>query len=335
LAGNSKINIAINSDLTVSCVCHDGDGSAHIGDLKRESLAEVFAGETAERFRTQLSAGRLPTPFCARCVDLCTLPRDEARQAAQEYRLPGFVMMENTSACNLRCRSCPRPAIRRLRSQASMSLADVEAVARQLQEAGVRQIAYLNYGEPFLSAHIRQELEIVRRINPGLRINTSTNGMFLDSDEKREAALLVDEMQVSLDGISQTMVNKYQRGMDFERTRRNLKALVEYRDARGMTRPVIVWKYILFWWNDRRQYLEQAVEMARAAGVDRILFEPTLSPIYGVSLRYRLGLLAGIGRPCGTGFEVVLRRGPDEDRPDVPGDRLDEDLLALQPAGGS
>lgn len=54
LAGNSQTNIAINSDLTVSCACHDADGSAHVGDLKRESLAEIFAGETAGRFRDSL-----------------------------------------------------------------------------------------------------------------------------------------------------------------------------------------------------------------------------------------------------------------------------------------
>lgn len=243
-------------------------------------------------------------------------------------------MMENTSACNLRCRSCPRPAIRRIRSQVSMSLADVEAVARKLKEAGIRRIAYLNYGEPFLSAQIRQELKIVRRINPGLQINTSTNGMFLDSDEKREAALLMDEMQVSLDGISQGMVNKYQCGMDFDRSYRNLKALVEYRDNRGKRRPLIVWKYLLFRWNDRRRYLQQAIEMARAAGVNRILFEPTLSPFYGVSLRYHLGLLAGIGRPCETGFEVVLRPEPAEDSPVAASERGHEGPLVLQPASG-
>jgi hypothetical protein len=203
-----------------------------------------------------------------------------------------------------------------------MSLAEIEEVAWKLQETGVRQIAYLNQGDPFLSARIRQELEIIRRINPGVWITTSTNGMLLDSDEKREAALLLDEMQFSIDGISQRMANKYQRGMDFERTRRNLKALVEYRDSRGATRPAITWKYLLFSWNDRRLYLRQAIEMAREAGADRVLFEPTWSPLYGISLRYRLGLLAGIGRPCEDGLEIILRPGPAE------GPRLECEICA-------
>jgi pyruvate-formate lyase-activating enzyme len=315
LAGNSQIGIAINSDRTVSCTNHDVDGSGRIGDLKRESLVEILGGEAARRFRAQLAAGYLPTPLCARCGDLRMVPKEQAADAAREYRLPQFVMLENTSACNLRCRSCPRSAIRRIRSKVSMSPAEIEEVAWQLKAAGVRQIAYLNQGDPFLSARIRQELEIIRRAVPGVRINTSTNGMLLDSDEKREAALLIDDMQFSVDGISQRMVNKYQRGMDFDRARRNLKALVEYRDRRGAKRPFVTWKYLLFCWNDRRRYLRRAIEMAREAGADRILFEPTWSPLYAVSLRYRLGLLAGIGQPCDDGFEVVFRPVPKEDSP--------------------
>jgi hypothetical protein len=307
LAGNSKINVCINSDLSVSCNCHDVDGSGHIGDLKRESLAEVFSGEAAGRFREQLAQGRLPTPMCARCCDLRIVPKDKARRLAHRHHLPGFLMVENTSACNLRCMSCPREKIRRIRSKACMSLEDVTKVATQLREAGIKQVAYLNLGEPFLSKNIRRELEIIREINPGIWINTSTNATLIDTDDKRDAALLIDKMEVSLDGCSQETAGRYQRGLDFETAYRNMQALVEYRDAKGSSRPQIVWKYLLFRWNDRKKYLSRAVEMARQAKVDAILFEKTVSPLHGISLRSYLGLHDDIGEGVEGGRLVALR----------------------------
>lgn len=307
LAGNSDINVCVNSDLSVSCNCHDVDGSGWIGHLGRASLADVFAGPVAQRFRQELAAGRLPTPQCARCCDLRTVSKDKAERLVDRYRLPTFLMVENTSRCNLQCTSCPRPQIRRLRAKPSMSLDDVRRVAQQVREAGIASVAYLNFGEPFLSQNIRQELEILREENPGLRINTSTNAMLIDCDEKRQAALLVDRVQISLDGIDQAMVTRYQRGMDFARAFQNMRSLVEYRDARGASTPVIVWKYLLFWWNDRKQYLTTAIELGREAGVDELFFEKTVSPFYGVSWRYRLGLLNDLGEKSDWGIGLKLR----------------------------
>lgn len=307
LAGDSDINLCINSDLTVSCSCHDVDGTGRIGDLNRASLAEILQGATARQFRQQLALGRLPTVQCARCCDLRRVPREAALRLADRHRLPEFIMVENTSRCNLRCTSCPRPQIRKLRAKHSMSLGDVERVAREVRDAGITSIGYLNFGEPFLSKNIRRELEILRELNPRLHINTSTNGTAIDCDDKREAALLVDKIQISLDGIDQAMAARYQRGMDFARAFDNMRSLVEYRDRRGRSRPVIVWKYLLFWWNDRKEYLQTAVARGREAGVDEVFFEKTVSPFYGVSWRYYLGRLNGLGEKGDWGIRVPLR----------------------------
>ena len=63
LAGQSETNLCVNSDLTVSCTCHDVDGSGRLGDLGRDSLAGILSGPTARRFREELARGRLPTAF--------------------------------------------------------------------------------------------------------------------------------------------------------------------------------------------------------------------------------------------------------------------------------
>ncbi len=315
LAGDSQVNVCINSDLTVSCSCRDFDGSGRVADLKGDRLADAFHGPVAGIFRRQLAAGTLPTTACARCWDLRMVSRDEARRRQHEVRLPSFIMVENTSACNLKCVSCPRFKVKNIRGRRSMSLDDVRRVAQELQQAGVREVAYLNLGEPFLSKRLRGELEIIRQWNPGIKINTSTNGVLVSTDRQREAALLFDHIQFSLDGINQETASRYQRKTDFGRVYENMKQLVAFRDERGLTRPRIIWKYLLFRWNERRRQMLTAVDLARAANVDELWFERTVSPFYGLPWRSYLGFNRDIGDHDEGERRIVFREASDPAEP--------------------
>ena len=308
LAGASGYNICVNSDLSVSCNCSDVDGSGHIGDLGTQTLDEIFSGPTATRFRRELFAGRLPTSWCARCVDLRVVGRTGAKRTVESFHAPlRAVMVENTNACNLRCLSCARSSIGRTRARRSMSLDDVKRVADEIARSDVRSVSFFNLGEPFASTNIRREIEILREAVPDLTIVTSTNGLLIESDDAREAALLFDAVSFSIDGVSTPMVRRYQRGGDFARAWGNMRELVRLRDARGLDRPRVIWKYVLFNWNDRGDVIERALALGRAAGVDEMLFRGTFSPAYGMSLRYHLGLMDGLGEPTWRGRRVRLR----------------------------
>ena len=74
-----------------------------------------------------------------------------------------------------------------------------------------------------------------------------------------------------------------------------------------MAQPILEWKYLLFNWNDRRETIERAIELAKEAGVDAISFWPTSNPFWGISWRYRLGLLNHVGVKSWKGREVDLR----------------------------
>lgn len=80
-----------------------------------------------------------------------------------------------------------------------------------------------------------------------------------------------------------------------------------YRDKRRLARPLIVWEYLLFWWNDDRPYLQTAMDVGRQAGVDEMRFEKTVSPYYGISWRYYLGRLDDLSQKFADGFRVRLR----------------------------
>ena len=344
LGGESEYNLTVNCDLTVSCTCQDYDGSAHLGDLNKNSFQEVFFGPVAQRFRAALAKGKLPIMTCTRCGDLVRVPKSQSRAvtglpggaggvarpaaatgsqsppsaaerdldrqifAGPKPRLPyRGMLLENTVRCNIDCIGCDRQSAARIRTTQQMELDKLSRMADLVHDLGLEQLFYLNLGEPFLSPNIGPELALLRQKNPKCRIVISTNSIVLNTDAKREAALNASHIYFSIAGVDEPMLKKYEHRGDFQKAYDNMKALVAYRNARGLTTPLLEWKYLLFNWNDHPQTITQAVEMARAAGVDTISFWPTHNPFYGYSYRYALGRLNHVGVKCWKGREVDLR----------------------------
>lgn len=309
LAGQSSYNICINSDMSVSCNCRDNDGSGHIGDLSVQTLEEVFAGETADRFRRALGRGRLPIRTCCSCPELCPVSPQEAEKQIAVHQMPvEGLMVENTIACNFHCASCSRAEVTRIRRKMTLSDRDVQVISSTIKKHRIKQISFFNLGEPFCSPNILRHLQFIRNDNPDVRIIISTNGTLLNTAEKREAALLADDLTFSIDGVDDRTLTRYQRGGDFARAYANMEAMVRLRDSQTRRTPIINWKYVVFNWNDRRWMIEKAVGLARKAQVDLVSFVPTRVPVYGFSWRYYLrGYLKDLGNASWRGREVWIR----------------------------
>lgn len=316
LSGESNYNICINSDLTVSCNCGDYDASGHIGNLAEDTLGDIFEGEIAQAFRDDLAVGKLPISSCTACVELTSSTRKLAKEKSKNWKLPRKgIMVENTVVCNYQCLACDRGVVdtRKRNNGRSggrlMSADDLEIVARTIQKYGIEQIFYHNLGEPFLSKNILQEMEIIRKFNPDTRIIISTNGTFVEGDTKLRAAMLFDEIHVSIDGSNQQTLEKYQIGGDFERSFRNMESMVRYRDERFLTKPLIEWKYVVFKWNDSEEDIIQAIELAKKANVDRISFcKGGMPEGKGESRRYVVSsFFNNLGHESWQGRELVLR----------------------------
>ena len=305
LVGEADYDITINSDLTVSCNCQDYDGTGHIGDLRKNSFEEIFFGLVAQKFRDDLAEGKIPIPTCVRCGSFRRLAKNAA---LPKPRLPyRGMLLENTVLCNVDCIGCAREGAANVRTKKTMPLAELSQMADLAARLKMERIFYLNLGEPFLSPTICQELPLLRSKNPDCYIRVSTNGVLLNTDAKREAALNLSDIQFSIHGISDAMCEKYMIRSSFEKAYTAMKAMVEYRDARGLKKPFLEWKYLLFNWNDSPKTIARAIKMAKEAGVDIISFWPTNNPFYGISWRYRLGLLNNIGVKTWKGREVFLR----------------------------
>ena len=332
LGGESDYNLTINCDLTVSCNCQDYDGSGHLGDLNKNTFKELFFGPVARRFREELAKGKLPVLTCTRCGDLARVPKSQSwavtgapggaarAGSGTETDLAGEIyagpkphlprrglLLENTVRCNIDCIGCDRQSAARIRTTTQMELDKLSRMADLVHELGVESLFYLNLGEPFLSPNIGQELPLLREKNPNCRIVISTNGMVLNSAAKREAALSASHIFFSIAGVNDAMLKKYEHFGNYEKAYANMKAMVDYRNAQGLTQPLLEWKYLLFNWNDHPRTIAQAMELAKAAGVDAISFWPTHNPFYGYSFRYALGRLDHVGVKSWKGREVDLR----------------------------
>jgi hypothetical protein len=181
----------------------------------------------------------------------------------------------------------------------------------------VETIFFFNLGEPFISNSVLEQVQHIRSANPDARIVTSTNGVLLDTPEKLEAALLMDYVYVSLDGIDQRTVEEYQVGGDFERTYRNMSRLIELRNEHdrkgsGVTLPIIEWKYVTFRHNDQPEHIRAAVGLARRAGVDVLGFCRGAAPLPKRSLRFgRDPVFAEVGTRLGENIIVNFAGIPE------------------------
>ncbi len=314
LAGEADHSLSILCDMMVTCCCEDHSPASTIGDLSASSIEECMNSEAAKQLKHRLASGHLPLLNCVTCRSLRSCREDEAKQHENEHGVPRCdVLIENTVLCNISCEGCPRLHAVKLRKKTMLADEDMERIATDLGGHGVEQISFLSSGEPFLHKNVWNQLKILRKNNPNARIVTSTNGQMLESDTKREAALLLDEILFSVHGCTEEDVAKYQKGSSFQRAYANMCDLATLRDARSQAHPVLEWKYVLFNWNDRKEKVLKAVDLAREAGVDRIMFWPTTRPVKAISWRWYCGrFLKGLGEKGskGMGREISFSKEP-------------------------
>ena len=219
--------------------------------------------------RESLFDGFLPTVSCmSRCNELIRTTTSEGLYYLENYRIPDALMFENTSVCNLRCEHCFNSYI----SGDTVSLEDTERVAKELSDNNIKAIHLFKYGDPFADAGVNEKIQILRKPNPKLEIYTSTNGALLHLRDNFEAALQLNQIVFSLDGIDNKSAEIFQKGQSFQQTFNNMSELIRRRDEGHHENLRIVWKYVLFPHNDSDEYIKKAITMAEDIGVDSIQF---------------------------------------------------------------
>lgn len=193
---------------------------------------------------------------------------DMWRRSSRLHARPLKLTFDPTNLCQLKCPLCPTGL--RIQDRAP-GRAQMHIFEHLMDEVGdyVFFMDFYNWGEPLLNRRLEDMLRIAAR----KRIVTyvSTNLSLPLSDERLIAFLTsgVSEVIVSIDGTSQETYGTYRREGDFELAFGNLKRLAALKRQRGLRRPVIVWRFYVFRFNEHQ--IPRARELAAEIGVDRLV----------------------------------------------------------------
>jgi MoaA/NifB/PqqE/SkfB family radical SAM enzyme len=285
-----EICVLANGDIV--CSCHDSAGRQVYGNVYRDRIADVYNGPLYQDLRRwQLTAK--PDAWCPVLQAECS---GRISRATPRDGLTGRVVrklqLEPTSYCNLKCPACPvthfhtDPGFRDDRANI-LPLEVMLSVVEQLPD--LEKILFYDYGEPFLHKDAIPFLQAVRRQRPDILLDTSTNGLALNSKkiEALAAEPLIDLIVFSIDGTWEESYRRYRVNGNLQRALANMEALVRACERAGTSERVqIIWQYILFEWNDSDEELAEARRRAAEIGVPlKWVFTHT----EGASKRYTAG----------------------------------------------
>jgi wyosine [tRNA(Phe)-imidazoG37] synthetase (radical SAM superfamily) len=246
----------------------------------RGQLTALFANPNYVHIRNALKRGELPWPdACADCALL--RPNDPCRDYLGLKQIRKL-QIEPSLACRLRCPSCSNGLQVRTRPKPlRMEPALFERVLQSLRtdRFSVQEIEYCGQGEPLLHPQFSEFVRIARAQFPATRQRLITSGDF----EYRSAIGIerLNEIVVACDGCYQGSYEQYRVGGRIDRVIRFMRDAPRWFKWR---RQVLVWKYILFEFNDSDEEILAAQKLAQELRVHRLLFVFTHSP--GRSRRY-------------------------------------------------
>ena len=229
-----------------------------IGDLNKQSVAEIWNGPVARDIRRSILDGSFEYCSRARCPFLQTATgpvkpvselSDPDLRAAADGRLtelphgPREIDCAYDRSCNLTCPSCRTKLI--VETAKEKQILELQG---KLQREALREAHYIGItgsGDPFGSPYFRRWLQTMRRADmPQLRlINLQTNAMLWTPEMWKtipeDIRPLIKATNISIDAATPETYAVNRRGGEFHKLLRNLEFISELR-RRGPLRWVMI-----------------------------------------------------------------------------------------------
>ncbi len=192
-----------------------------------------------------------------------------SRLAKRDIRMgrPFILMLEPTNICNLKCPLCPSGNGGLTRPRGTM---EYDAFKR-IFEAQAKDLLLLmlwNQGEPFINRRLTDMVRLAKAHN--VPTITSTNVHYIRNRGDAEDIVTsgLDEIVVSLDGVTPESYVKYRVGGNFDRVLDGIRFLSSVKKTLGADHPVIHLQFIIFKHNENE--IAAARNLAQDLGVDRL-----------------------------------------------------------------
>jgi len=263
--------IYVRSNGDIPCNCDTGE-QVILGNISTENplwdIQEIFENESYTNIRKDLSSGQIPWgDICTKCA---FFRRDEPFSESLPHRKLRKIHLEPTLACNLECPGCSNSTQIKTRPKPHlMKIEMLETLFRSLSKNSysVEEILYSGQGDPLMHPKFSEFVKIIREYCPTTRQTLCTNGNF--DYWKTTQGRFIDTIYVSCDGVFQENYEKYRvRG----EVNKPIQFMKEVAKAGSKGKQQLIWKYILFEFNDSEEELIAAQKLANSIGVDTLLF---------------------------------------------------------------
>lgn len=258
---------AIKADGRVTCsTYHRNRDELFFGNINKQSFSEIWFGDQFQSLRGSIRQPDSALPF------LCyTCPYKMEFHGKSELPLkpdfPKVLWVESTDACNLNCPGCLH---REDRKNAELSFTTFQKTMNEIGEYLSTILFYID-GENYLHPEAVKMTRYAKQVNPELRIHTSTNGLMFNGTENQINFVQsgVDSVIFSIDGATQESYSRYRKGGNLTTALNNMRGVIEQKRRLGIELHV-VWRYILFKWNDSDDEMDLARGIAAEMGVDSL-----------------------------------------------------------------
>ncbi len=283
-------SITVHSDGNVSCGLDDPHGQRSFGNIHSQSIDDIFKNREYYNLQRKLWDGHR----CRDCGHFRPAQNTDFPTINSRPLLPSRLVIEATVRCNIRCPNPPCLAnndpLETTRNADSLSLDAFKSVIDQL-EATLKTVHFYNYGEPFLHRQAEDMLLYLRQKCSNALVVTSTNGIPLSKAGRAEKLVLAapDRVTFTISGVTQETYSRYHITGQMSQALQGLKNVCEAKRLSGQSLPQVIWRYLVFHWNDSDEEIDAALAIARQFGVDKFSLYLTNTPPGCRSIRFSPG----------------------------------------------
>jgi MoaA/NifB/PqqE/SkfB family radical SAM enzyme len=266
---NGNINAPIDNALYVNNIIHEADIMTYSAgnifsfidhiDKLTDNLTQALKGSFSSATDANL--------FIAKITNLLVLKYQYFRKHNYMLAKPFGLLLDPSNGCNLHCPGCLHDVQDKKDFLWENGLLSLETYKKYLNSFGpyATHILFFNYGEPFINKQTPEFIALAKEYK--LFTSLSTN-LSLPIDAEAIVNSGLDYLVFSVDGASAKTYEKYRKGGKFELVMENMKKLVEAKKKYGLSKPTLVWQFLIF--NHNKHEIDLAVNTAKEIGIDEI-----------------------------------------------------------------
>ena len=215
---------------------------------------EILRAKTKELFKSALDETQQKNSL------LNTQEMESGAVKLNSY--PRRIVLEMTSACNIKCIFCGRDEAEFNQTYLKIDVLDKLSDALKHCE----EVTLFGWGEPTINPKFSQFLERLNQTN--VRKYFVTNGTQLHKYINDIFKHKVDIIAISLDGADSNVNDKIRVGAEFTRIVENIKAIVDKKEALGVDYPYLNFVFVAMESNIRE--LPKMIQLAKTLKMQEV-----------------------------------------------------------------